>query len=352
MVASASFDVPLAREIIARRRSTPGAALPILHDLQHHFGYIDDAAIPLIADALNISRAETLGVVSFYPDFRRAPVEGRVLKLCRAESCQAMGCESLVAHLKTRHGIAPDAPSRAGLSVETVYCLGNCALSPAALLDGAPVGRLDPDRLDAIVASAKEFGEVTSRAFVPADSSALSVGADAVAAALTAEARRRGVDLAVVRTGSRGLFWLEPLVEIEGADGRIGYGPIAPEDAASLFDSDFLAGGAHPKALGRVEDIPFLARQQRLVFARCGVTDPLSLDDYRAHGGLRGSSARSNSIPTRSSTRSSHPASEAAAAPASPPASSGERSATRRRIRSTSSATPTRETAEPSPTGC
>jgi len=157
MVAEAAFDVQLAREIIERRRSTPGAALPILHDLQHHFGYIDDAAIPLVAGALNISRAETLGVVSFYPDFGRAPVKGRILKLCRAESCQAMGCESLVAHLAEGHGIAPDDPSpEASLRVETVYCLGNCALSPAALLDGEPIGRLDRARLDSIVTSAKD----------------------------------------------------------------------------------------------------------------------------------------------------------------------------------------------------
>ena len=157
MVAEAAFDVALAREIIERRRSTPGAMLPILHDLQHHFGYIDDAAIPLVAAALNISRAETLGVVSFYPDFRRAPAEGRILKLCRAESCQAMGCENLVAHLAESHGIAPDRPSPdAGLEVETVYCLGNCALSPAALLDGEPIGRLDRRRIDAIVTAAKD----------------------------------------------------------------------------------------------------------------------------------------------------------------------------------------------------
>ncbi len=156
-MAETRFDVTLARDIIARRRSTPGAALPILHDLQHHFGYIDDAAIPLVAEALNLSKAETLGVVSFYPDFRRAPVEGRVLKLCRAESCQATGCEDLVAHLAERHGIAPDkAAPGSGLHVETVYCLGNCALSPAALLDGEPIGRLDAARLDAIALAAQD----------------------------------------------------------------------------------------------------------------------------------------------------------------------------------------------------
>lgn len=156
MAASAAFDLELARELIDRNRSKPGAALPILHDLQHQFGYIADDAVALLADALNISRAEALGVVSFYHDFRRCPVDGQVLKICRAESCQAMGCEDLVAHLESRHGIvADDREAGEGLHVETVYCLGNCALSPAALLNGEPVGRLDKDRLDGIVASAK-----------------------------------------------------------------------------------------------------------------------------------------------------------------------------------------------------
>ncbi len=129
---------------------------------------------------------------------------------------------------------------------------------------------------------------MNARVFVPSDSSALSVGADAVAAALTREARVRGLELSIVRTGSHGLFWLEPLVEVETPQGRVGYGPLAAGDAASLFDAGFLTGGAHPKALGRIADIPFLARQQRLVFARCGMIDPLSLDDYQRNGGLAG----------------------------------------------------------------
>jgi formate dehydrogenase subunit gamma len=151
-----AFDLGLAQALIDRKRDTPGATLPILHDLQERFGYIDDAAIPLIADALNISRAETLGVISFYHDFHRAPFDGRVLKLCRAESCQSMGCEDLVSHLELRHGLkVDDEDSHSGLHVETVYCLGNCALSPAALIDGEPIGRLDRDRIDAIVAAAQ-----------------------------------------------------------------------------------------------------------------------------------------------------------------------------------------------------
>ncbi len=150
-----AFDADLAQTLIDRKRGMRGAMLPILHDLQDEFGYIDERAIPLIADALNVSKAETLGVISFYHDFRRSPADGRMLKLCRAESCQAMGCEDLVAHLANHHGIkADDEDASGGLCVESVYCLGNCALSPSALLDGTPIGRLDRDRIDAIVADA------------------------------------------------------------------------------------------------------------------------------------------------------------------------------------------------------
>ncbi|HLJ70039.1 MAG TPA: formate dehydrogenase, partial [Roseiarcus sp.] len=124
--------------------------------------------------------------------------------------------------------------------------------------------------------------------YVPGDSAALSVGADGVAQAIAGEAARRGLDVSIVRNGSRGLFWLEPLVEIETSTGRLAYGPIEPEDVASLFDAHFLSGRAHPKALGRIEDHPYLKNQQRLLFARCGVTDPLSIEDYRSHGGLKG----------------------------------------------------------------
>jgi formate dehydrogenase iron-sulfur subunit len=129
---------------------------------------------------------------------------------------------------------------------------------------------------------------MSARVFIPGDSAALSVGAEGVARAIREEAAARGLGIEFVRTGSRGLFWLEPLVEVETPEGRVGYGGVASGDAASLFDAGFLTGGAHPKALGRVDEIPFLKNQQRLLFARCGVADPLSLADYRAHGGLAG----------------------------------------------------------------
>jgi len=155
MLGKIPWDAEQARSLIDARRGEPGAMLPILHDLQERFGYIDGAAIPLIAEALNVSKAETIGVVSFYHDFRREPVDGAVLKLCRAESCQALGCEDLVAHLARAHGLEVDGRAEGPLTIETVYCLGHCAASPAALLDGEPIGRVDRARLDAIVESAR-----------------------------------------------------------------------------------------------------------------------------------------------------------------------------------------------------
>src|ERR1700678_2916042 len=136
MLGKTPWNDEQARSLIGARHGEPGAMLPILHVLQERFGYIDNAAIPLIAEALNVSKAETIGVVSFYHDFRRGPVDGAVLKLCRAESCQALGCEDLGAHLAQAHGLEVDAQSSGPLTIETVYCLGHCAASPAALLDG------------------------------------------------------------------------------------------------------------------------------------------------------------------------------------------------------------------------
>ena len=128
----------------------------------------------------------------------------------------------------------------------------------------------------------------TSRIFIPCDAAALSVGAGSVARAIADEAARRGLVVEIVRTGSRGMLWLEPLVEVSSPEGRVGYGPVAPCDVVSLFDAGFLSGGAHAKALGRIEDLEWMRRQLRVTFARVGVTDPLSVEDYRAHGGLRG----------------------------------------------------------------
>ncbi|HEX7682055.1 MAG TPA: NADH-ubiquinone oxidoreductase-F iron-sulfur binding region domain-containing protein [Trinickia sp.] len=129
---------------------------------------------------------------------------------------------------------------------------------------------------------------MTTRVYVPRDSSALALGADAIADAIAQEAARRGLAVELVRNGSRGLLWLEPLVEVQTAQGRIGYGNVEPADVASLFESSFLTGGQHARSVGLVDDIPYLKQQQRLTFARLGLTDPLSIDDYVAHEGLAG----------------------------------------------------------------
>jgi len=126
------------------------------------------------------------------------------------------------------------------------------------------------------------------RLFVPADSAALAVGADGVARAIAGEATRRGLSVQFVRTGSRGLAWLEPLLEVETPAGRIAYGPVEARDVPSLFDAGLAQGGDHTLRIGRPEEHPWLARQTRVTFARCGVVDPASLADYRAHGGFEG----------------------------------------------------------------
>lgn len=129
---------------------------------------------------------------------------------------------------------------------------------------------------------------MTVRVFVPADSSALAVGAGDVALAIAAQAAARGSAIELVRNGSRGLSWLEPLVEVATPAGRVAYGPVTVADVPGLLDAGFLAGGDHPLALGLTDEIPYLKKQERLTFARVGVTDPLSLADYTAHGGFAG----------------------------------------------------------------
>jgi formate dehydrogenase subunit gamma len=151
----APWDAELARAIIADKQSVPGALLPTLHALQEEFGYIDRKAEPLIADILNLSRAEVHGVLTFYHDFRQKPAGRCVLKLCRAESCQARGSDALAARAEARLGIAFGETSADGrITLEPVYCLGLCSVSPAAMLDGKIVGRLDEKKLNALLAEA------------------------------------------------------------------------------------------------------------------------------------------------------------------------------------------------------
>jgi len=137
---------------IAAKRALPGALLPVLHAIQDALGFVPPDAVPRIAHALNLSQAEVHGVITFYHDFRSAPPGRHVLKLCRAEACQAMGSDALAAQLTRRLGIDWRETSRDGaVTIEPVYCLGNCALSPALMIDGALRGRITAEALDAVI---------------------------------------------------------------------------------------------------------------------------------------------------------------------------------------------------------
>jgi formate dehydrogenase iron-sulfur subunit len=129
---------------------------------------------------------------------------------------------------------------------------------------------------------------MTITIFVPRDAASLALGAEKVAAAIASEITARSIDARIVRNGTRGMFWLEPLVEVRTDHGRVAYGPVKASDIKGLFDAGFLSGKAHPLCLGLTKEIPFLRQQTRLTFSRCGVVDPLSLEDYRHYQGLQG----------------------------------------------------------------
>ena len=146
------FDAAAAQGVIDQHKHLAGAMLPILHALQEEFGHVDPLNVPLIALALNVSKAEVHGVITFYHDFHTRPQGRHVVKLCLAEACQSMGCEGIRDHLLRKHGIEIGGTTfDGGLTVEAVYCLGNCSLSPAAFIDSELVGRLTAGRLDALI---------------------------------------------------------------------------------------------------------------------------------------------------------------------------------------------------------
>ena len=279
-----------------------GALLPLLHALQHELGYIPRAAVPRIAEALNLSRAEVHGVISYYPHFREQPHGQTLLQICRAEACQSRGADALLAHAEAAlackaHGTTTDG----SVTLEPVYCLGLCAQSPALMVNESEVhAQMTPQKLDALLQKIQSKQAVVNtvntqsainnvvnavRIYVPRDAAALAVGADAVAEALAQQCAPRGLQIELVRNGSRGLLWLETLVEVETPQGRVAYGPIQAADVAALLDAGMLQGQPHALCHGLTEQIPYLARQERLTFARVGLIDPLNLKDYEAHGG-------------------------------------------------------------------
>lgn len=143
------------RSAVAAHRADRGALLPILHDIQAEFGYVDPSVVPILADELNLSRAEVFGVISFYHDFRKTPAAGTLVRICRAEACKAAGADELVEHAKRtlNTDVGSSAPDRSA-TLEQVFCFGNCALGPTVEVNGRVSGRVDAKRLDALVAKA------------------------------------------------------------------------------------------------------------------------------------------------------------------------------------------------------
>jgi formate dehydrogenase iron-sulfur subunit len=292
-------DTPYAaavRSLAAAHRGQPGSLLPILHDVRREHGWVDPAAVPVIADELNLTRAEVHGVVSFYRDFRTEPPGRTTVRICRAEACQANGCQSLVDHASERLGIKIGATTPDGaITLDEVFCLGNCALGPSVQVGDVVHGRVDVAALDALLDTAQGSSAARAAAspaappagaatvYIPQDVAAVAVGADDVAAA-AAEAAF------VVRTGSRGMLWLEPLLEVATPRGRVGYGPLTAQALPGVLATPGFADGPtdHPSCVGLVDELPWLSGQHRFTSARVGVVDPQSLEDYADHGGLAG----------------------------------------------------------------
>jgi formate dehydrogenase subunit gamma len=154
-----AWDNERAVTLVEQRKNMPGALLPILHALQDEFGYVDESIVPAIADALNVSKADVHGTISFYHDFRHHPPAKHILKMCRAESCQSMGCDAVIDHVEKRLGAKLGESTADGtFTLDAVYCLGNCSLSPAVMLDGKPYGRVSAEVADFLIDDAQRRG--------------------------------------------------------------------------------------------------------------------------------------------------------------------------------------------------
>ncbi len=284
----------------------------MLQEVQAVLGYVPPESVPAIASALNLSRAEVHGVITFYHDFRQAPGGGCRVQVCLAEACQAAGARALEAHATATLGVGMGETTADGrITLESVYCLGNCASGPSVRVEDTVHARVDAGRFDGLLQAAacevaddaveSVFEDVAEpapetavvnplkrRMFIPRDTTACALGADALVAALEAAAAEIGLALELVRSGSRGAFWLEPMIEVEHKGERLAFGPITSGAVPSLIAA--LAGDPadHPACLGPVHAIPWLAEQRRLTFARAGEGNPLCLDNYRSLGGFRG----------------------------------------------------------------
>ncbi len=157
-------DLADVRAIVAAHRDDRGPLLPILHDIQHRFGYIDQEWIPVLASELNLSRADVHGVITFYTDFRSEPSRATTVRVCRAEACQSLGAERLVADAEQVFGVKlGQTTSDGSVRLEQVFCLGNCALAPAVQINGKTYGRMDNDRLVRTLADSPDSHQAQGR---------------------------------------------------------------------------------------------------------------------------------------------------------------------------------------------
>jgi len=263
-----------------------GGLLPALHAVQHHSGFIDKSCIPVLADTFNLSTAEVYGVMTFYKDFRTEPPKGPIVQVCRAEACISRGAKATELR-------ALELGATMAVEIEEVFCLGLCAQGPAAATGGRLFTGVDESMIETIIgdavrrapaplASHETAGEGVT-VYVPRDAAARAAGADEVAVALASQPGVR-----VVRNGSRGMLWLEPLVEVWTPQGRVAYGPVSVDDVPSLLAAGLTVAGEHPLRLGLTESLPWMVAQQRVTFARVGVIDPRDADEYEALGGMVG----------------------------------------------------------------
>ena len=276
---------PAVAAIIHEHADWRGGLMPALHAVQHHVGYIDRSYIPLLAETFNISVAEVHGVITFYKDFRTTAPRGPIVQVCRAEACISRGARAVEAR-------ALELGATEAVEIEEVFCLGNCALGPSLSVAGRVYGNVDVSMVESIIGAAVRRDsppvsiETTGDGvvvYVPRDAAARAVGADEVAAVLAAQPGIR-----VVRNGSRGMLWLEPLVEVATPGGRVAYGPVSVVDVPGLVAAGLAVAGEHPLRLGHTEALPWMAAQQRVTFARVGTIDPRDADEFVAFRGMEG----------------------------------------------------------------
>ena len=292
-------ELDVIREVLAANTPDAQLLLPALLEVQRRVGHVSNACIAAAAEHFNLSRADVYGVASFYHDLRREPAGLHRVQICQAEACQAVGCRALAVACRTpprrrdgNHFDRPARDARNGILLRQLRVRADRAHRRCDLRPGhARTIRRAHFR-------AARTANMTVRVFVPNDTSACSLGADAVADAIEATLTARHIDARVVRNGSRGAYALEPLVEVETVEGRIGFARVEPKHVAALFASG-MPDRRHASCIGLVDDLPFLKRQTRLTFARAGVIDPLDLDAYRANGGLRGADARADAYGTQ-----------------------------------------------------